>query len=156
MVLLRSGEASRLESAIASAEASQAFIEQLASAGDDDRERMLMEWMKQRDDGEVSKPIVSTRKRRKTVKKEEVEKDKLVEADGLPEVRTFFLRLLFPGLSSASTMLMVVSITAKRRVYQDFEYHRCLRPGSGRGLVREGDSYSTPGRTQSTARGRGQ
>lgn len=92
MVLLRSGEASRLESAIASAEASQAFIEQLASAGDNDRERMLVEWMKQRDDGEVSKPIVSMRKRRKTVKKEEVDKDKLVEADVLPEVRTFFLR----------------------------------------------------------------
>lgn len=50
-----------------------------------------MEWMKQRDDGEVSKPIVSMRKRRKTVKKEEVDKDKLVEADVLPEVRTFFL-----------------------------------------------------------------
>lgn len=86
----RSGEASRLESAIATAAASQSFIEQLASAGDDDRERMLMEWMKQRDDGEVSKPIVSTRKRRTLVEKEEVEEDKLDESSSLPEVRAFF------------------------------------------------------------------
>ncbi|EIM79804.1 uncharacterized protein STEHIDRAFT_163363 [Stereum hirsutum FP-91666 SS1] len=84
-VFPRSGEASRLESAITTAEASQSFIEQLASAGDDDRERMLMEWMKQRDDGEVKKPIVSTRKRRKLVKKEEVEEDKLAEGNSLPE-----------------------------------------------------------------------
>lgn len=48
---------------------------------------MLMEWMKQRDDGEVKKPIVSTRKRRKLVKKEEVEEDKLAEGNSLPEVR---------------------------------------------------------------------
>ncbi|EIM79873.1 uncharacterized protein STEHIDRAFT_163427 [Stereum hirsutum FP-91666 SS1] len=84
-VFPRSGEASRLESAIATAAASQSFIEQLASAGDDDRERMLMEWMKQRDDGEVSKPIVSTRKRRTLVEKEEVEEDKLDESSSLPE-----------------------------------------------------------------------
>lgn len=85
----RSSEASRLESVSAAADASHAFIEQLASAGDDDRERMLMEWTKQRDEGELSKPVVSTKTRRKIVKKEEVEQEKLEEVDDVPEVRTF-------------------------------------------------------------------
>ncbi|EIM79818.1 uncharacterized protein STEHIDRAFT_42780, partial [Stereum hirsutum FP-91666 SS1] len=105
-VFPRSSEASRLESVSAAADASHAFIEQLASAGDDDRERMLMEWTKQRDEGELSKPVVSTKTRRKIVKKEEVEQEKLEEVDDVPEVRTFLYFGFFSSLHRLAQSLL--------------------------------------------------